>query len=657
MAKRLLSSLSVAIVAAFGSSGVAALGFGPLRATAHLGYPLDISIPVRLQDGEVIADECISAKVTSGDTQLAAAQISTHLETPARGEPRIRVRTLARIEEPFVTISLTSSCGSKLSREYTIFADPPPVETRVASAPASGTAPSAVTAAAVPASAPPVASQLPGQAPVSSSARASSGQVQPSRKPAIPDKPVTVAARAVPLPAAAPAAPAARAKKPERAEAPVPKPIQLARSKGPRLRLDMPMAGGADDQTLSMAMQQREDALATAKIAVDVAAAANSSANQRVTALEQSLESFKKEAALQRAAIEKLRGELDTADERGRWAPWLAVACLGLVGLAAFLYWRMRRIDALRLKEWMDEPIVTHVRESELDSVGPETVLNPGDAPVPAPEPAVPVPAARAEPVRSVAAAPVAPTAPVAAPVPAAAPKGPPSVFSETQPGSSTDLDSRSPPQDISIEELLDVEQQAEFFVVLGQDDAAIDLLTSHVMATGGASPMPFLKLLEIYRRIGDQTSYERTRKRFNGRFNGVAPDWNTDLNAGRALDDYPEVVSRIADTWPVPVDAMAELQNLMFRNHSSLLFDLPAYRDIMMLFTLARDLQETSSAGSLPPIDVLLPLSPPSSTASASGPAGQGAGRSHEPLDFTLDDEPLPSIPPPAASGRSSRF
>jgi pilus assembly protein FimV len=31
-------------------------------------------------------------------------------------------------------------------------------------------------------------------------------------------------------------------------------------------------------------------------------------------------------------------------------------------------------------------------------------------------------------------------------------------------------------PRDVSIEELIDLEQQAEFFVVLGQDEAAVDL-------------------------------------------------------------------------------------------------------------------------------------------------------------------------------------
>jgi hypothetical protein len=166
-----------------------------------------------------------------------------------------------------------------------------------------------------------------------------------------------------------------------------------------------------------------------------------------------------------------------------------------------------------------------------------------------------------------------------------------------------------APTRDLSIEELIDLEQQAEFFLVLGQDDAAVEQVSSHVTSSGGARPMPYLKLLEIFRRIDDPAAYERTRKRFNARFNGVAPEWGADPHAGRSLDEYPDVMRRLQLLWREPVDAMTELQTLMFRNDSNLLFDLPAYRDIMLLFTIARDLHDSTSSSSPMPVDVLLPL------------------------------------------------
>jgi pilus assembly protein FimV len=113
---------------------------------------------------------------------------------------------------------------------------------------------------------------------------------------------------------------------------------------------------------------------------------------------------------------------------------------------------------------------------------------------------------------------------------------------------------------------LIDLEQQAEFFVVLGQDDAAIDLLVAHLRDTGGASPLPYLKLLDIYRRLGDHEAYERTRDRFNHRFNAHAPAWDATGGTDRVLEDYADVVRWIQRVWPKPLDAMAELESLLFR-------------------------------------------------------------------------------------------
>ena len=64
-----------------------------------------------------------------------------------------------------------------------------------------------------------------------------------------------------------------------------------------------------------------------------------------------------------------------------------------------------------------------------------------------------------------------------------------------------------------SMEELIDLEQQAEFYVVLGQDEAAIALLTAHLSEIGAASPLPFLQLLEIHQRRGDRAAYEAVRE------------------------------------------------------------------------------------------------------------------------------------------------
>jgi hypothetical protein len=165
-----------------------------------------------------------------------------------------------------------------------------------------------------------------------------------------------------------------------------------------------------------------------------------------------------------------------------------------------------------------------------------------------------------------------------------------------------------SPARDVSIDELIDLEQQAEFFVVLGQDEAAVDLLVEHLRQTGGGSPLPYLKLLEIHHRRGERTPYERMRARFNHRFNAYAPDWGADLQEGRTLEDYSGVIPRLQQVWSRPLDAMAELEALLFRKSRGELFDLPAYREVLFLYALARDLldREAADTGA---VDLLLPL------------------------------------------------
>jgi hypothetical protein len=181
--------------------------------------------------------------------------------------------------------------------------------------------------------------------------------------------------------------------------------------------------------------------------------------------------------------------------------------------------------------------------------------------------------------------------------------------------------------RDVSIEELIDLEQQAEFFVVLGQDEAAVDLLTEHLRQTGGGSPLPYLKLLEIHRRRGDRGDYEAIRDRFNHRFNAYAPDWTADMQSGRSLEDYPGVIPRLEDVWPRPMEAMAELEALLFRKSRGDLFDLPAYREVLFLYALARDLLDRESAGT-GDVDLLLPLSGGATSAKASFPGlGSGSG------------------------------
>ncbi len=215
----------------------------------------------------------------------------------------------------------------------------------------------------------------------------------------------------------------------------------------------------------------------------------------------------------------------------------------------------------------------------------------------------------------------------------------------------------------VSIDELIDLEQQAEFFTVLGQDEAAIELLTGHVQSTGDASPLPYLKLLEIYRRRDEQSAYSRTRERFNRRFGATVPDWEDEPTPGHSIEEHGLVLERLQAVWPDPLKAMESLESLLFRRDPATPeFDLPVYSELLLLYSVARDLAERVVHEE---VDLLLPLDESSDAAPTPpslgfdllfDPAELLAEKPHErsrpPLpDFHLDLLDIPAVPPSIAA------
>jgi hypothetical protein len=342
---------------------------------------------------------------------------------------------------------------------------------------------------------------------------------------------------------------------------------------------------------------------AASAAAAQAAAEAASAAAQRTAALEQSIERLRAESTADREALRVLRQRVAADDALAQWMPWLGALTVALALLCGWLALKLRRLQRERQLAWWGAAAAAEeaapaaaegastpttiagtaaaAASAGAPSSGGYTSSRPGTlGPVFTPDPAVGEPAADAM-----------------------------SAVERTQALPVGWRDESEARRDVSIDELIDLEQQAEFFIVLGQEDAAVDLLVDHLRSTGGGSPMPYLKLLEIYRRRGDREAYDRTRARFNHRFNAYAPDWDDDPSLGRSLEDYPSIIARLQRAWPSPIDAMAELESLLFRKARGELFDLPAYRDVLFLYALARDLldREPLESGN---VDVLLPIS-----------------------------------------------
>ena len=669
-----------------------------------LGEVLDVSIPVRLDGGEDLRDNCLTADVWFGENKQATGTVQVRVEGAGvadRGQRTVRITSSRRVDEPFVTLYIAAGCESTISRKFVLFADPPAVVPAVAGATASDR-PDGARAGTTPTNAGMAGGSIAG-----SSIPSARGEHAPRRadaaahartvadEPAGSDRPAAAASRPgrdAPRsrPAAASAVAAAPAVDPSLRVSPAPvRTAAGAEAAGrPRLMLDPAEADVLITPELRMAAGFQNVPAADGPVPADLRARRAAAA-----AMWKALNATPEELARDRLRLQELEARLAALRQpaaasgaEGGAAGSGAVAhsplVFALAGLSAALaaalaavLWRVRR-RAGQGDWWRDEPqaAAAPTGSAAAEPAPPAAAASApvsglpsmaaavgADAPRAAgvPQAAAPVtpahspravfPSSRSPAGAGPSPAPAVPAAAAARAASAAAPAGATAELSLR--GNLFGKASGEPPRAVSVEELIDLEQQAEFFLVLGQDQAAIDLLESHIAGAAGGSPLPYLKLLELYQRRGDREAYERVRERFNGRFNAYAPSWDADLQAGHSLIDYPGVIERLQSLWTTPEQAMEVLQASLLRSDPQAdTFDLPAYRELLFLYSVARDLAERETRQ--PAVDLLLPFGEDAPVVveplTATRPVkAQPSAQPPLVVDFTLDDIPEPPSDP----------
>lgn len=584
-----LSSLALGALLALPAAQALALGFGRVGNTAALGQPLSFSVGVRLDADENLAADCVSAEVFSGDNRLPPSTVRVAIEPGSEpAERTLRVVSNTVIDEPVLTVNLQLACPNRLTRKFVVFVDPP-MTLNLAQAPA-------------PAAAPPAAARATqggeAMAPVAAATAAPAKRSQAVAKaPAKPARREPRKVAVLPATTASPAPQAAAADDPSAAPAKARSPAAKtarapAKPSGPRLELE-----AADDAatrerldlrlTTGLAASPAAAGASAPAAAPDPEAAQRAKERERLLALEESLTKLRAESQATQASLAQMQLRLHDAEAQ-RYANPLVFALAALVAAlaaaVAVLLWR-RRDEREAAAHWW-APHADAAADEAGHAAAADALL-----------------ASRRLPVDE---------------VPLAETTGSPMLLTQAhallQADAEPDTGPRAsapwqePAHEMSVEELIDLEQEAEFFVVLGQDEAAIDLLVSHLRSSGGASPLPYLKLLEIYRRRGEREAHERIRERFNRRFNAYAPDWQADPQQGRALLDYPNAVGRLQALWATPAQAMLALEASLFRRDgNNATFDLPAYRELLFLYSVARDLSERDAT--VANVDLLLPI------------------------------------------------
>ncbi|MBU6513404.1 MAG: hypothetical protein KGR99_13980, partial [Betaproteobacteria bacterium] len=184
-----------------------------------------------------------------------------------------------------------------------------------------------------------------------------------------------------------------------------------------------------------------------------------------------------------------------------------------------------------------------------------------------------------------------------------------------------------SVPEHVQIDEVVDHGHLADFFIGIGDYDKAIDVMRRALDESGGmTSALPYLYLFDLYRRCGRRAEYEQLLGECAGRLNLRVLPWDEDPSqAPRDLVDYPRALALLTESWNSPA-RLTVVERLIADDPQKrrVGFDLPAYRDLLDLYALARELQRSQQepARQEPPRDE---------------PARRAAPRGAEALDLTL--------------------
>jgi len=560
----------------------------------------------------------------------------------------VRLQTVVQIDEPLVTVNLAVGCPARFTRQYTAFIDPPGSGATALPDASSTRMPSAELREYSPAL----------QAALNTSNAKPASLLAPQELAAVWVPEQAASAVAAPLKARARRGPATgtssmvggdgavtkppASAKPRRGggstrQAAAAQAASASKASGGRLSLEAPEA-----LVESSSLQAAQAASAASGVT-----GAAAEASERMVKLEQSFAKLQAEQRQTQERLLALRAQLEQAQQAQYSNPLslgLLALSLALAGACTYLGLTLRRERRQHDEAWWSG--------AKQAAAAPEVVA----VPVVAPPGSRVVPVAQAEAVDSTMPGALStPTDERTMALPGLLDLGGQSTAAEQEPLSvqlisqglptrpaalSVDAQQRM----VTVEELIDLEQQVDFFLVLGQEDAAVELLTERLEQADG-NGLPYLKLLEIHQRRGERAAFAELAGRFAERFGARAPAWSEDLNEGRGLEAYPEVLQHLQASWHEAGASMAAVQALLARDTlGEAGLDLPAYRDLLMLYAVARDISEHEVRGN--DIDVFLPLD-------GSGDAAGGAGmmatmvwhstpQANSPIDVDISlDEP----------------
>lgn len=627
MLNRFLSTVAMRCLALIALSLPAiaahAVGLGQLNIQSWLGHPLRATIPLLGSDHDSIAANCLKARLETADGSfLGAAQVTLARQGQATS---VVLATRQAINEPAIGVTVTVDCGTVVNRNYQVLLDPPvigPAQAEIPKEiPPSFAAPSAKPADRAQQEAKPEQAQAP--------------RIKAVRRP----RPAPVHQDLVLRPSSSteivpePARP--KVQKNARAV------LKLSGSDEPVASEGLRMSGTLSEATAPSEAQAAEELrLAQAQFAAilrdedplkDASAQARSARDRNQIMLAE-IQVLEEQRQLNQALLAQTQPGYPWT-----WVAGLAVLLLACLIAIAWLAWRMKKIGKARASHWADnlptitvnteqitEQIIQEMQEEiaeELRQKSAETTPS-ASQPVSATPAAAPTPASglaqrkageRRPDERGAGAIPFtsefterrmerrdhadAGDAIFNSGSPRAKKDYPPAPLPELRGLNTIDSINAFHPRanPIKVEEISDVLQEAEFWMLLNDQPRVLEILEPFTEQEQPDSPVPWLYLLETYRKLKDQPKYEALRERFSKVFNIYASPWQLEPaeEPERGLEDFPHLIEQICALWPGP-DCTRYLEYLLVDNRDGTRsgFEVSVYRDVMMLIGVMKELE-----------------------------------------------------------------
>ena len=198
----------------------------------------------------------------------------------------------------------------------------------------------------------------------------------------------------------------------------------------------------------------------------------------------------------------------------------------------------------------------------------------------------------------------------------------------------------------INTKEMLDVRQQAEFFMALGQHDEAVRLLESNINDSADVNPLVFLDLLKILHTLSRRADFEHYREEFNHQFTGRIPEYSSFLMEGNGLEAYDDICQQIIVLWPTEytIDFIEQCLVRVPEDDPEQGIDLEAFKDLLLLYGVLKRLDQTVDSA----------VKPFSASRTANN-TQFGSQHAEAPTALDVDIDTVPPLPVvPESSGRA---